>query len=163
MSRSGYSEDLDTWALIRWRGAVESAIRGKRGQKVLSEIADALDALPRKTLAAESLITEVGEFCTLGALGRARGLDMQGVDPDDRDAVARLFGIPEALAAEIMYLNDEHEPRYDWENFQICGPIRPWESNTKWIRTERKDSAERRWTYMRKWVDSKLAKHGGAA
>lgn len=32
MSRCGYSDDYDQWALIRWRGAVESAIRGKRGQ-----------------------------------------------------------------------------------------------------------------------------------
>ena len=31
MSRSGYEDGLEMWDLIRWRGAVASAIRGKRG------------------------------------------------------------------------------------------------------------------------------------
>ena len=39
MSRSGYSDDLDNWDLIRWRGQVSSAIRGKRGQGFLRELA----------------------------------------------------------------------------------------------------------------------------
>jgi hypothetical protein len=38
MSRSGYSDDCDGWALIRWRGAVNSAIKGRRGQQALREI-----------------------------------------------------------------------------------------------------------------------------
>jgi hypothetical protein len=37
MSRSGYSDDLENWSLIRWRGAVASAIRGRRGQAFLRE------------------------------------------------------------------------------------------------------------------------------
>jgi hypothetical protein len=34
MSRSGYSDawDDDTWAIIRWRGAVKQAMNGARGQ-----------------------------------------------------------------------------------------------------------------------------------
>ena len=32
MSRSGYTDECDGWELVRWRGAVNSAIRGKRGQ-----------------------------------------------------------------------------------------------------------------------------------
>jgi hypothetical protein len=51
MGRAGYSEDCDGWALIRWRGAVTSAIRGKRGQAFLREMLDALDALPVKRIA----------------------------------------------------------------------------------------------------------------
>ncbi|KGC50992.1 hypothetical protein DO66_5867 [Burkholderia pseudomallei] len=35
MSRSGYSDDCGGWSLIRWRGAVNSAIKGARGQKFL--------------------------------------------------------------------------------------------------------------------------------
>jgi len=47
MSRSGYSDDCDDqWSLICWRGAVKSAIRGKRGQAFLKEMLAALDALP---------------------------------------------------------------------------------------------------------------------
>ena len=41
MSRSGYGDDYgddDPLAIGRWRGAVNSAIRGKRGQQTLREI-----------------------------------------------------------------------------------------------------------------------------
>jgi hypothetical protein len=101
MSRSGYSDDIDGWALIRWRGAVTSAIRGERGQAMLRELVQALDALPEKRLASGSLVTAEGDYCTLGALGRARGMDMAPIDPEDREAVAKAFGVAEALAAEI--------------------------------------------------------------
>lgn len=46
MSRHGYSCDIDdNWALIRWRGAVNSALKGARGQQLLRDIIAALDAL----------------------------------------------------------------------------------------------------------------------
>lgn len=136
MSRSGYTEDCDdTWAYIHWRGAVASAIGGKRGQAALREIAAALDAMPVKELAAESLVTTDGMCCTLGALGRARGMDMSAIDPEDLKAVAKSFGIAEAMAAEIMHLNDEAVPE---------------------------TSAARRWQYMRTWVDEQLRPAAGA-
>ena len=134
MSRSGYSDSCEGWALIRWRGAVNAAIRGKRGQAALQEIAQALDALPEKRLAANSLATAEGDFCTLGALGRARGMDMSSIDADDREAVANAFGIAEAMAAEIMYMNDENPFFYG------SSP----------------DAGEKRWHYMRKWVADHL-------
>lgn len=57
MSRSGYSEDCDNdWSLIRWRGAVKSAIRGKRGQALLKEMLEALDAMPVKRLIRGELV-----------------------------------------------------------------------------------------------------------
>lgn len=30
MSRSGYNDDIDNWQMIKWRGQVASAVRGKR-------------------------------------------------------------------------------------------------------------------------------------
>ena len=60
MSRSGYSEDCDGWALVRWRGAVKSAIRGQRGQAFLRELLAALDAIPDKRLIAEELVDAQG-------------------------------------------------------------------------------------------------------
>ncbi len=63
MSRSGYSDDLDSWALIRWRGQVASAIRGRRGQAVLRDLLAALDAMPEKALVASELETPQGEVC----------------------------------------------------------------------------------------------------
>lgn len=108
MSRSGYSDDCyDNWDLIRWRGAVASAIRGKRGQAFLEELLTAMEALPQPRLIAGEL-EEHGEVCALGAVGRARGLEtMRNYDPEEHEAIAALFKIPHALACEIMYLNDE--------------------------------------------------------
>jgi hypothetical protein len=37
-NRIPYSDDLDLWALWRYRGAVASAIRGRRGQRFLGDI-----------------------------------------------------------------------------------------------------------------------------
>ena len=85
MSRSGYSEDCENWDLVRWRGAVQSAIRGARGQKFLRELVAALDALPEKKLIAHELKDENGAVCALGSVAVARGLDVSGVDFEDRD------------------------------------------------------------------------------
>lgn len=159
MSRSGYSDDCDVWALIRWRGAVKSAIRGARGQAMLRELIQALDALPEKRLAADSLVTADGEYCTLGALGRARGIDLTAIDPDDRRAVADAFGVAEALAAEIMFENDESAAdKWDWINVEICGPMREhWrEKHTKSVRVPNSREAEQRWSAMRQWALSHL-------
>lgn len=110
MSRSGYSDECDGWALIRWRGAVMAAIRGRRGQQTLRDILSALDAMPVKALAAESLVTEEGSFCTLGALGASRDMQLDQLDPYDSDGVAKAFDIAPALAREIVFVNDEGGP-----------------------------------------------------
>ena len=106
MSRSGYIDDGDcddVLAMGRWQGQVASAIRGKRGQAALRELAAAMDAMPVKALAAESLVTADGEFCTLGVLGQARGIDMAPIDPEDWDAVAKAFNLAPAMVREIVY------------------------------------------------------------
>lgn len=107
MSRSGYSDDCWGWDLIQWRGRVTSAIRGKRGQAFLQEMLEAMAALPERKLIADELETEDGSVCAIGAVGKARGIDMSNIDVEDRGRVAKTFGIAEALAAEIVYMNDE--------------------------------------------------------
>jgi hypothetical protein len=163
MSRSGYTEDCeDQWQLIRWRGAVRSAIRGKRGQAFLRELLAALDAMPEKRLIAGDLVFEgqpefprphpeediivggdqlvtghgevvmIGEVCALGCLGKARGLDMSNIDPEDPYQVAPAFDISEALAREVVYINDEGG----------------WYPETPELRFQR----------VRKWVDAQILK-----
>ena len=112
MSRSGYSEDDydydSNWPHICWRGAVKSAIRGKRGQAFLRELLAALDALPEKRLIPNELQTAKGEYCAFGAVGSRREIEMRGVWPDhEAHEIGMLFDIPHALAAEIMWENDE--------------------------------------------------------
>ncbi|WP_315833953.1 hypothetical protein [Bradyrhizobium prioriisuperbiae] len=143
MSRSGYSDDCDQWQLIRYRGAVASAFRGKRGQSFLKETLAALDALPVKRLVANELaapdliscshwgIHEGESVCAIGAVGRSRGIDMAKLDPEDAEAVAGTFGIAEAMAREIVYENDEYsrsetpEARYARVRAWVVGQIIP--------------------------------------
>lgn len=137
MSRSGYIDDWDdTWATIRARGAVVSASTGKRGQAFFRDLRDALDAMPAKRLVSDALVREDStgfeNVCALGALGKARGIDMKGVDPDDSRSVAALFGIAESLAREVVYNNDEA----NWDD----------------------ETPEQRWTRVRRWVDSQILK-----
>jgi hypothetical protein len=156
MSRSGYTDDMeDMWAHIRWRGAVASAINGARGQKMLRELLAALDAMPEKRLVANELHAD-GEFCALGVLGQQRGIDLDALDPEDRDAVAEAFGVAPALVAEIVYENDESIDSERPVYVEICGPVRPhypdwgrlqrtvWEPNIR--------AGEQRWGHMRAWV-----------
>ena len=157
MNRSGYSDYFDGWALIRWRGAVKQAIRGQRGQAMIRELVQALDALPEKHLASGSLVTAEGEYCALGALGRARGLDMAPIDQDDREAVARAFGVAEALAAEVMWENDSGViDDAKAINFVVCGPMRNWESHTQLRWVPNANAGRIRWEHMRAWAVANL-------
>lgn len=108
MSRANYTDDLDNWAMIKWRGMVASSIRGKRGQSLLRDLLAALDAMPDKALIAEELETSEGDVCALGAAGKLRGIDMSTIDPEEPEQVAAAFNISEPLAREIAYLNDDY-------------------------------------------------------
>lgn len=130
MSRSGYVEACgDKWDIIRWRGTVARAIKGRRGQLLLRELLDALVAMPDKRLTADSLVDAEGEVCALGCLGRVRGVDLASLDPEDPEQVAKVFGVSPILVREIVYENDEGG----------------WRENDA-----------QRWQRMLKWVASKI-------
>jgi hypothetical protein len=131
MSRSGYSDDIDNWQAICWRGAVASATKGRRGQAFFKELLEALDNMPVKRLITDELEVE-GGYCTLGVIGKSRGIDMKNIDPEDPAQVSKNFDIAEALAQEIVFMNDEHDGYF------------------------REESPEKRWERMRKWVDSQI-------
>lgn len=133
MGRSGYSDDCE--GLELWRGAVESALSGRRGQAFLREMLLALDALPQKRLISDSLVDPDGEVCALGAVARLRALAVAGVDTEDRDQLSELFGIAPAMAAEVMYVNDE-----EWDR------VWPRESETP----------EKRFARVRKWIVARI-------
>lgn len=157
MSRSGYHDDCDdNWGLIRWRGAVASALRGSRGQAFLRELVAALDAMPEKRLASESLVTADGEFCTLGVVGAARGVELEALDPEDWTSVANAFGLSEAMVREIVYENDEAVCEWDWVWVEVCGPMRPYQPRTTSFRMPIDKAAERRWKHMRDWAQKHI-------
>lgn len=106
MSRSGYSDGLDSGALNLWRANVWRTISGKRGQAFMRELLAALDALPQKRLQAGILVEE-GECCAMGAVAIARKCDVSAIDESEPEEVASAFGISSMLAQEIAYINDE--------------------------------------------------------
>jgi len=124
VSRSGYSDDCYGTELVLWRSAVDRALLGRRGQAFLRKLRDALDAMPVKRLITNEFVNEKGEVCALGAVD-----PKAAVDPEDRRAVAQHFGIAPAMAAEIVYMNDEF-----WPNLE----------------------PEERWTRMRAWVEHQI-------
>lgn len=168
MSRSGYSDDCDGPELALWRGAVASAIKGRRGQALLRETLAALDAMPVKKLIAHELAHD-GEYCTLGVVGQVRGIDITKLDPEDREGVAKAFNIAPALAAEIVYENDEAFDGFEWVTVEICGPMRPYypdyseHKKTKSVRMSIEDVDGRRWLHMRNWVAKQLKTEAATA
>ena len=162
MSRSGYTDDCDDgWELIRWRGAVQSALKGARGQAFLRELAAAMDVMPEKVLVEGELQAD-GAFCALGVVGRARGLDLSKIDTEDWQQLSSTFGIAESMAREVMYENDESVNDCEWINVEICGPMRlgrpDWGNHIRSVHLPILDAGERRWRHMRKWVDEHLNK-----
>lgn len=150
MSRHGYIDDMDdVLAHGRWRAAVNSAINGKRGQAFLRELLAALDALPEKNLIEEELVAD-GHVCALGAVGHARGLDMSKIDPGDCEGIHTHFGIANAMAREIIWINDE-----------VCGdyvecegpPTRYRETPTRFYVPP---TPEKRFEQVRAWVIAHL-------
>ena len=129
MSRSDYCEDSSNWEYICCRGAVNSAIKGKRGQAFFKELLSALDAMVEKELIAEELESH-GRFCALGVLGNARKIDMSKIDPNDSRQVSNEFDIADALAREVVFENDE-----------ACF---------------RSETPSNRWVRMRRWVESQV-------
>lgn len=131
MSRSGYDDDYGCGdnSIYLYRAAVERALKGKRGQDFLHEMLQAMASLPEKKLIDHDLERE-GAFCAIGTVGKARGIDMTGIDPENIERVARMFGIAESMAREIVYMNDE----FLWSN----------------------ETPEQRFERMRKWIEGEL-------
>lgn len=133
MSRSGYSDDCNGAELNLWRGAVTAGLRGKRGQAFLKEALAVLDAMPIHELIRNSFNElETGAYCTLGAVGAARGMDLAALEDTDSSHIAKAFGISNAMAADIMFENDDS-----------------WGSG---------DNPARRWSRMREWIEHNIKK-----
>lgn len=133
----------DALAVGRWRAQVKSAIRGKRGQAFLRELAAAMDAMPEKALIKNELIDQDGHCCTIGVVCKLRGVSVEGVDYSDPESVGDLVGIAKQMAAEIEFENDECGDRYE----RVSG-------SQAWKHID--ETPEERWQRMRKWVESQI-------
>ena len=135
MSRSGYNDDYDESfpnASALFQANVDRALKGKRGRAFLQELAAAMDQMPEKMLIAGELVTPEGACCTMGVVFKARGIDVSKIDYHDPEMVGDCLGIPEGVAREIAFENDD---------------------DFRYIKNE---TPEARWQRMRKWVAEKL-------
>lgn len=135
MSRSGYSDDYDC-NIELYRAAVERALRGKRGQAFLMELAAAMDAMPVKELIDGELVNEFGACCTIGVVCKSRQMDVSRLDYEDPDAVGHAMGIAPSMAAEIEFMNDE------WGSPSETPTLR-WQRMRKWVADNTQGNAER--------------------
>ena len=109
MSRSGYGDydSNDHWGHIRWRGAVARGFKGKRGQEFLKEAIEVMDGMEVKSISNLELGDPALGYCTLGVVGAAREMDLKSLQFAEAQTVGDAFGISGAMAAEIMFMNDE--------------------------------------------------------
>jgi hypothetical protein len=122
MSRYCDSDDYDwePWMEGQAAGAMRSAIRGRRGQRLLHDLIAGLDALPVPELAAGALEDpDTGCVCALGAVRLQRGpeavpLRLDPSDPDlDWRELAEPFDISETLANAVVSQNEYASERND--------------------------------------------------
>lgn len=155
MSRSGYSDDCENLEL--YRQAVSLAIRGKRGQKLLREMAAAMDAMPEKRLVTGKLVGEGGEACALGTVALARGHSPEYLatlvdDEDwDNDVLAEMLDVARALVQEVEYENDECGDNYNCVA-ELAGEGALFGARVRYVG----ETPEQRWTRMRAWVAAHL-------
>ena len=126
--------DAEPWMEGQQAGALRSAIRGQRGQRLLRDLVAGLDALPTPELSAGALEDEAtGCCCAFGAVRRYRGAAAvplwfdpmeEGLDPPH---FAEPFDVAPALAWEVVEVNEglsdsnmEAARRQRWER------VRAW-------------------------------------
>ena len=136
MSRYCDSDDYDyePWMEGQAAGAMRSAIRGRRGQRLLRDLIAGLDALPVPELAAGALEDpETGCVCALGAVRLQRGAEAVPLrfDPDDPDInwrhLAEPFDISETLAHAVISENEYSSKHNDEQSRR-----RRWQSVRAW-------------------------------
>ena len=143
--------------------------------------------MPVKELYAGAFQRPGGEFCALGVLGRARGIDMSHLETDPEDdfcenpadsgLVASTFGVAESLAREVMFRNDDIVDDWRWVSVEIAGPVRgykaPRDREKEWpewhkrsVRVPVPNAPAMRWRSVRAWVARQIngaaGKEGGA-
>ena len=131
--QEGYG-DAEPWMEGQQAGALKSAIRGQRGQRLLRDLVAALDALDAPELSAGALEDETtGCCCAFGAVRRYRGAAAVPLyfDPMEADLdpphFAEPFDVAPALAWEVVEVNEgssdsnmEAARRQRWER------VRAW-------------------------------------
>lgn len=160
MSRHGYIEgdDMEPGDYARWRAHVANAARGKRGQAMLRDLLEGLEAMPADKRELHAIVVDDGaNACALGVVGRVRGVDLGDLNPeldeegdfdeDDVDSdwlagqMSQRLDVATQLAREVMWENDEHLCRtgndrwqhmYAWAHRLYRGQLDPFAPARPW-------------------------------
>lgn len=101
MSRFPEGDEYDPLAQGRWEANVVRSIKGRKGQKALRDLRDALLAMPEKRLIRDDFATPDGEVCAVGAAvayqrAQAKGVtiteaarELAAEDPDPWDGYTK--------------------------------------------------------------------------
>lgn len=163
MSRSGYYDDgEDPLAHGRWRAQVLSATRGKRGQRLLRDMLEALDAMPEKRLVAHEL--EVSPEAD--AKNAATWASITLRDPSEypiarrpenvRDGDVCALGSVGKMRGLDMSGLDPHDPDTVAGAFDVATPLA---REVTYINDEcgrYDETPEQRWVRVRAWVSSQI-------
>ena len=112
---------------------VRRSLKGRKGQAALRELEAALLALPVKRLI-DGAVEHDGDVCAIGALARAKGVDVEPEDewsdPEDTDMVpiGEECGMPRLVAWEVVCQNDLH---MEW-----LTPEQRYDSMLRWVRKQ---------------------------
>lgn len=152
MSRHGWTESdgEDQWAEIRQAGAMKSALRGKRGQKLLRDLVAALDAMPVKELVPDSFSCD-GGVCALGAVAQYRGVEV----PRTVEVIEDEFGtIPIFEFEGDRFEEDEYDlGEIAAGQLDISSTLA---REVMWQNDECYDTPAQRWAGMRRWAERRL-------
>ena len=110
MSRINYTEDEDfPGQFDLWQANCDRSLKGRKGQRELHVLREALLALPVKSLAYGVLETSDGEMCAIGVYAKYKGLDLSELAiAFDSDEVGKIAGMPLLVAWKVMEMNDEY-------------------------------------------------------
>lgn len=108
---------------------MSSALKGKRDQAFLIDPRDAMDAMPNKSAWWRTRLKLTGSSAPSVFSSAKRSIEMSVIDAHCRETVSGVFRIAPAMAAEVVFENDE------------CG----WN-----------ETSEQRWQRMRKWIGSHI-------
>ena len=132
--------DFEPWMEGQQAGALKSAIRGQRGQRLLRDLVAGLDALHTPELSAGALEDEAtGCCCGFGAVRRYRGaaavpLRFHPMEEDlDPPHFAEPFDVAPALARAVVAVNEE------------------------WSNSNKEAARRQRWERVRVWAVRHLA------
>lgn len=120
--------------LPAFKASISRAVNSTGGQAMLKNLLSALDAMPYPRLIGGVFEFDC-DYCAIGALGKAAGLNVAKFSTEKLPELAATFGCPLVLIDVIMKTNDEG----------------------------RRELPAQKWSRMRDWTAHQIHKKGASA